>query len=110
MSKIFFDHLVVLSEVELKMSSCDYLPGEKEKVHHLIEETITYRVITKILDHLPREHHEEFLKRFHAAPHHASLMSFLKERVENIEDYIREEVKDIELMFLADIESSKRAK
>ena len=108
MSKIFYDHLVVLADLEYKMTTLSFKPGEKEKVQHLIEETVHYRVMTKILDHLPKKHHNEFLNLFYEAPHHPKLLEFLKSKVENIEDLIREEINSLEKAFLKDFQSVNR--
>lgn len=107
MSKLFYDHLIVLKEVEVTLRSADFSPEEKERVHQAVEETIHYHVMTCILDHLPREHHNQFLELFHRSPHHPGLLTFLKDRVENIEELIKQEVKDLEKLLLEDIESAK---
>ena len=90
MSKLFYDHLIELQEVEIELERFEFTPQEKGEIHHQIEESVHYRVMTRILDHLPREHHQEFLERFHQAPYHEDLLTFLKEKVENIEELIKE--------------------
>jgi hypothetical protein len=108
MSKLFYDHLIVFEEIEAKLSSYNFSsPDEKEEVHQMIEESVHYRVMACILDHLPREHHNQFLELFHRSPHHPGLLTFLKDRVENIEEIIKKEVKDLEKVLLKDIESAK---
>lgn len=108
MSRIFYDHLIVFEKIEAKLSSYNFSsPREKEEVHQTIEESVHYRVMTCILDHLPREHHNQFLELFHRTPHHQGLLTFLKDRVENIEELIKEEVKDLEKLLLTDIDSTK---
>lgn len=106
MSKLFYDHLVVLQEVEVVLSQADFSPAEKERVHHAIEETVHYRVLTLILDYLPTQHHAEFLDHFHRQPHNSSLMEFLKEKVGDIEELIAAEIKSLEVQLLQDIKSS----
>lgn len=108
MSKIFYDHLVVFADLEYKMTTLFFKPGEKEKVQHLIEETVHYRVMTKILDHLPKKHHEEFLNLFYEAPHHPKLLEFLKSKVVDIEDLIREEINVLEKAFLKDFQAPRK--
>lgn len=107
MSKIFYDHLVVFAEIETHLSSHPFHPKEKEEIHQMIEETIHFRVMTRILNHLPRPHHKKFLELFHQAPYNDEILLFLKEKVANIEELIREEITLLEKELLEDIKSQK---
>lgn len=107
MSQIFYDHLVILEKVEIELSSQKLSSKEKAEINQLIEESIHFRVMTRILDHLPREHHEEFLKLFQYEPHSQRLLPFLKEKVSDIEEKIKEEISLLEQELLKDIESFK---
>lgn len=103
MSKLFYDHLIVLEEIETVLNRQQFDSKDKEVVGQVIEETVHYRVMTRILDHLPREHHQEFLERFHQAPYDASLLAFLKEKVDKIEDFIREEIDTLKKELLKEL-------
>lgn len=107
MSKLFYDHLIVLEEVEIQIASSNLDRKEKGEIQQMIEELVHYRVMAKILDHLPRQHHKEFLKQFHKAPYHEGILQFLKEKLENIEALIKEEILTLEKELLADIKSPK---
>ncbi len=109
MSKVFYDHLIALEELEGELSLVSFSPQEKERVHHLIEETVHYHVLTVILDHLPERHHEEFLRQFHEAPYHEGLWDFLKEKAEDIEKLLGEEIKKIEKEILTEVKSLTRS-
>jgi len=110
MSKVFYDHLIVLEEVEVQIASSNLDRTEREEIHQMIEELVHYRVMTKILDHLPRQHHEEFLGQFHKAPYHEGVLQFLKEKVEDIEELIREEISVLKKELLKDLSTSKTSK
>ncbi len=103
MSRIFYDHLIILEKVEIELSSREFNSKEKEEIHNLIEETIHFRVMTRILEHLPRLYHEKFLDIFHKSPHSEDNLTFLKKNVENIEEIIKEEVSLLENALLKDI-------
>lgn len=107
MSQIFYDHLIILEKVEAEISLQKLSPEEKEEVNQLIEESVHFRVMTRILDHLPREHHEEFLKLFQYEPHSESVLAFLKEKVSDIEERIKEEISLLEQELLEDLKSLK---
>lgn len=108
MSKVFYDHLIILEKLEVALSSQDLSGKEKEEIHQMIDESIHFHMMTKILDRLPRQHHKDFLDRFHKTPHHEDLLKFLKEKIINIEDLIRKEAEDLEKLFLKDIRSTKK--
>jgi hypothetical protein len=104
MSKIFYDHLLVLNEVEgairLNVSSLE----EKEELWQIIDELIHHRVMAIILENLPREHHEEFLEKFTLAPYDQKLIVYLNDKsAKKIEDLIRKEAKKIESEIIKEI-------
>ena len=111
MSKIFYDHLVILEEVDTEIKSIAEFPEEKEELWKLVDEIVHHRVMISILDKLPIEHHEEFLTRFHEAPHHDSHIDFLNDKLEeNIENIIKKEIKSLEVELLQEIRSLKGKK
>ncbi len=103
MSKIFYDHLIILNDLEIRISGLELEPEEREELGQLVEETVHYRILTVILDSLPQENHQEFLGFFHQAPHEENLLGYLKEKIEDIEEIIRREIKDLEQALLEEI-------
>jgi hypothetical protein len=66
-------------------------------------------ILTTILTLLPRKHHEEFLIRFHAAPHDASLLVYLKDRsVVDVEKEILKAANNVKKTLIKEIEAAKR--
>ncbi len=93
MSKLFFDHLIVLEEVNVFINKTAQNQEEKEELWGLVDEIIHHKVFDVILGKLPRKHHEEFLEKFHASPHDESLIDYLKEKIgQNIEELIKQEI------------------
>lgn len=70
--KLFYDHLIVIEEIIAVV-------GNDTKILDLVDQTLQSEILDAIFTHLPREHHEEFLKKFHAAPHDPLLMQYLKD-------------------------------
>jgi hypothetical protein len=98
MPRIFYGHLLQIEEVTVKLDDDGSLEAtEKEEFIDLIDGTCHNHILNLILSHLPEEHHEEFLSRFHEAPHDPELLSFLKKTVKggDIEAMIRAEAKKI---------------
>lgn len=104
MSKIFYDHLIALEDLEKELDSLEATPEEKEELWKLVDEILHHRVLGCILDRLPNDHHEEFLSKFHEAPHDEYLLDYLKEKIgENIEEIIRGEIGNLAFELLKDI-------
>ncbi len=104
MSKIFYDKLIILEEVEIEIKKVGLSTEEKEELWRLIDEIIHNRVLETIFDILPREHHEEFLTKFHEAPYHEGLFRYLNEKTQkDVEEFIRKEIKALEQEILKEI-------
>lgn len=80
MSKVFYDHLILIDELFAEVDLVELTSEEKKQAKKKIDDLVHHKVLTKILDLLPREHHEEFLIRFHAAPHDHRHLTYLKEK------------------------------
>lgn len=70
MSKLFYDHLIVIEEITA-------VTGNDKKTLELVDRILQNEILDVILTYLPRDRHEEFLKKFHAAPHDMRLMQYL---------------------------------
>jgi len=99
MSKLFFDHLLVLEEIEIHINRNAGSKEEKEELWNLVDGIVQTRVMEVILTKLPRQHHEEFLEKFSNFPHDERLMDYLKEKAGDMEEEIKKEVKLLEEEF-----------
>ena len=98
MSKLFFDRLIVFEKIEGKIKKTASSKEEREELWSLIDEITTHKVLEKILDKLPRRHHEEFLELFHKCPHdEITIFAYLKNKTgKNIEDDLKRDLKKLE--------------
>lgn len=109
MSKVFYDVHIHLEEIEIELDKLELEHEEKQELGHLIDEMIHYRIMDRILTHLPREHHTEFLSRFKRAPYDHSLLAWLDSRIEkSVEEHVKEEMEKLKKEILEDIKSSKK--
>lgn len=108
MSKLFFDYLVDLKDIDKEIKKVAKTSEEREELWLLVDETIHHKVIGCILDKLPRENHEEFLGIFCDKPHdEKTLFEYLKKQIgDNIESLIRQEIGDFSANLLEEIKSS----
>ena len=81
MSKIFYDHLIIIEEIWEEVEKLPLQKHEKQHAKKLADEYVHHRVLTLILDLLPRDHHEVFLNKFHVAPHDVSHLKYLEEKI-----------------------------
>jgi hypothetical protein len=79
MSKLFYDHLIVIEEITAVLDAHKLEPEERAKILELMDATLQNEILDVIFTYLPREKHEEFLEKFHAAPHDRRLMQYLKD-------------------------------
>jgi len=93
MSKLFFDHLVVLDDVEKRIKSLAESEEEKHELWHLVDEIVHHRVMGCVLHHLPGDHHNEFLEMFTVSPFDEGLIEYINEKTsDEIESYIETEM------------------
>ena len=93
MSKLFFDRLLDLSELEEYIDSLELSLEEREETWALVDEAVQNTVFETIFDNLSKNHHSEFLDMLGAVPYEESILDWLKEKADTIEDNI---VKSIE--------------
>jgi hypothetical protein len=110
MSKLFYDHLITLDEVEIVIKRNASSKEEKEELWGLVDEIVTHKVLEKVLDKLPREHHEEFLELFHKCPHdEVVIFGYLKEKTgKDIEEELKQELESISSEILRELKSPKK--
>ena len=68
MSKIFYDHLIILEEIKVYISRVSSSQEEKEELWNLVDEIVHHRIFSMVLDKLPKEHHDNFMNKFYKAP------------------------------------------
>jgi hypothetical protein len=86
MSKLFYDHLIVIEEVIAVLDEHKVSPKERDKILMLMDQTLQHEILDAIFTYLPGEVHEEFLTKFHTSPGDPALMQYLKDHaVVNIE-------------------------
>ena len=104
MSKIFYDYLVILDDVDAEIKDIVETEEERHELWQIVDETINNRVLELLLDKLEEEHHDEFLEKFLEAPHDESLILFLNHRIDgNIENIIKDEINKLASEILAEI-------
>jgi hypothetical protein len=108
MSKIFYDHLIIREEITAQLDLHKIDPEEREELLEIIDETLHHATLNVILNHLPKEHHSEFMTRFHAAPHDESLLDYLQQKITtDIRSEIKLQAQKIKKEILQEIKKSR---
>lgn len=106
MAKIFYDHLTITEEVTVELDHYQIDKEEKEEIIQLIDENIHHRVLDVILQKLPKEKHEEFLRQFTLSPEDNKLLDYLRQEIADIEELIIAEANTVKKELLAEIKRS----
>ena len=96
MSKLYYDHILVLDDIEEHIHVVAESPEEKEELWQLVDEIIHHEMMGCVLGHLHEDHHKEFLDKFHEAPHDEELIVYINERVDgDIEELLTKRMDEI---------------
>jgi len=110
MSKIFYDHLIIIEEIIAIIDKHSILPSERKAILAHVDELLHNAIMDVILTHLPKKDHEEFLHAFMNAPGSKELLSFLQDRIDvNIEKAILKRVDSVKKTINQLINEDKKA-
>jgi hypothetical protein len=108
MAKLFYDHLVVIEEIIVALTREQVSKEELDLLLATIDETLHHEILTTILTHLPKAHHEEFLHKYTHQPHDTGILAYLHEKSgKNMELEIMKTVEKIKKDIFAEIRKSK---
>lgn len=108
MSKLFYDHLIIIEEVAAVLAGHNLTDKEREEILDIIDQTMHQEILDTILQHLPTRHHETFLVHFHAAPNDKKILDFLKENSSvDIEKKILKTANSVKKKVLKEIEGAR---
>ncbi len=106
MKKHFFSHLVEVDEIHLELEDHPLSPDEKEEVKKIIDESVYHTVLEAILSELSEEDKKIFLSHL-MEDDHGKIWDFVNNRVEHIEDKIKNAADEIKVKIHKDIRESK---
>ena len=103
-AKLFYDHLIIIEEIVAVLDEHKVKAKEKEKILRIIDRTLEHEIMDVIFTYLPKAHHEEFLRMFHASPHDPRLLSYLTDHsTVNIELAILDRANKTKRKFLKEV-------
>jgi hypothetical protein len=106
MAPLFFDHLVIKTEILELISNNTEPENQKGKALQLIDDILYQGIIDHILEKLHPQHHVTFLSQVHDRPYDPELIDYLKKNVgPEIEEDIRTAANKIVKQILKDLSS-----
>lgn len=104
MAPLFFDHLVIKTEIIELIKNKPEPENQKGKALQLIDDILYQGIIEHILVKLHPQHHDTFLTQVHERPYDPELIAYLKEHIgPDIEDDIRKSANKIVKQILKDL-------
>lgn len=104
MSILFYDHLIVVKNLDKKIKKVASSNEEMQEIWNLIDELLHTKVFECCLGNLPEEHHKEFLEKFHKAPHDKELLDYLTSKIgKDVRAIIKSEIKTLKKEILSDL-------
>lgn len=79
MTKLFYDHLIIIEEVVAVLDEHKLHARDKAKILELVDQTLQHEILDVIFTYLPEAKHREFLALFHASPADTKLLQYLKD-------------------------------
>ena len=104
----FFAKYIVIDELMEEMDGLDLSAEQRLHLSSLIDSSLHHAILDEILSNLNNDDKKEFLKKIHQDSKGAELMEFLKPKIENIEDKIKNVSKQLIDEMHKDIKGAKK--
>lgn len=109
MSKLFFDHLILVDEIASKLDEYNLDPEEHAELLSLIDQTLHHHTLNVIFNLLPAEKHPEFVSLYKDGPADKKLLEYLKKEIkEDVEAEIRKQAERVKKDILLEIHKAKK--
>lgn len=106
----FYSHLIQVDDLVVALEELDLDTHHKHHLSTLADSTIHQSILELILNKLSPTEKVEFVKMINDNPNDPKLILYLKERVEGIEDEIKDTVEKIKQDLHQDIQEVKSKK
>ena len=106
----FYSHIIEVETIVAELDSLELTESQRMHLAVLIDSTIHYTVLDIILSKLSEEDKITFIIRLKENPKDQSLLDFLSEKVEDLEQEIKIIVEELKQTFLEDIKEVKLVK
>lgn len=78
--KLFIDDIITSEEIINELNAHDIEPEEKAELVELVDEMLVHHALNIILNHLPKEHHSEFVQLVISDPSSSVIVEFIQSK------------------------------
>jgi len=107
MKKHFYSHVVETASISLALAEMDMSKEERKHLVDLVEANLHQSILDAVLSELSEKDKQEFVELY-AEGDDEKIWKLLKDRVENIEDKIKNTADDLKKELHRDIDESKK--
>lgn len=109
MSKLFFDHLILVDEVASQLDQFNLEPEDRAELLSLIDQTLHHHTLNVIFNLLPPEKHADFVGMYKTGPADVKLLAYLKKEIkEDIEAEIKKQADRVKKEILLEVSKAKK--
>lgn len=107
--KYFYSHLIEIQSLVIELDKMELDPREKSHLAHLIDSTLHHHVLDTVLDQLSPSDKEVFLNHL-ALNDHTKIWKFLNEKVDKIEEKIKDTGEQLKQKLHQDLKEAGKIK
>lgn len=107
--KYFYSHLIEIQSLVIELDKMELDPREKSHLAHLIDSTLHHHILDTVLDQLDLKDKEIFLSHL-AKNDHTKIWKFLNEKVEKIEEKIKNTSEQLKQRLHQDLKEAGKIK
>lgn len=107
--KYFYSHLIEIQSLVIELDQMELDPREKTHLAHLIDSTLHHHVLDTVLDQLDLQDKEVFLNHL-MENDHTKIWKFLNEKVDKIEEKIKDTGKQLKQKLHQDLKEAGKIK
>jgi len=108
MNKKFYDHLVEVDTLHVHIEDLQIEDHEKDEIRKLVNDSLYHTILDAILSELSEEDKKVFLSHV-VEDDHGKIWNLLNDKIENVEDKIKNAAESIKKELHEEIKSSKSA-
>ena len=108
MNQTLFNHLILIEEIITEIDMHDLSREERDELVDIVQKTLHHHTLTTVLDHLPKDKHQQFLTKYKHDPDNIKLLAWLKSEIKiDIEQEIKVQAAKIKKEILDEIKKAK---
>lgn len=105
--KQFYTHLIEIESIIVELDKMDLSGNEKLHLADLVDSSLHHTILDAVLSQLKDDDKIKFIEHLNDG-NHDKIWKFLNEKVDNIEDKIKEASDDLKKEFASDLKEAKK--